>query len=116
MTMPKFLLRGGAYQVEAAIAALHDDAARAEQTDWAQILAWYDDLVALIADPVRQDPAAVLGERTAGTPSAAPYTSSTATCPPPPPPTPRPPTGPRAPGMRPPHPPAARAGAAELFS
>src|SRR5256885_9965 len=39
--------RPGRYQVEAAIAALHDDAASAEQTDWPQILAWHDDLVAL---------------------------------------------------------------------
>src|SRR3954449_4080903 len=51
----------GRYQVEAAIAALHDDAASAEETDWLQILAWYDDLVALSGEPVRQDPAAVLG-------------------------------------------------------
>jgi predicted RNA polymerase sigma factor len=50
----------GRYQVEAAIAALHDDAASAEETDWPQILAWYDDLVALTEDPVRQDPAAML--------------------------------------------------------
>jgi RNA polymerase sigma factor (sigma-70 family) len=57
--------RPGRYQVEAAIAALHDDAASAEETDWPQILAWYDDLVALSADPVRQDPAAVLGRAVA---------------------------------------------------
>ena len=57
--------RPGRYQVEAAIAALHDDAARAEETDWPQILAWYDDLVALAEDPVRQDPAAVLGRAVA---------------------------------------------------
>ena len=59
------LERPGRYQVEAAIAALHDDAARAEETDWPQILAWYDDLVALSDDPVRQDPAAVLGRAVA---------------------------------------------------
>jgi RNA polymerase sigma factor (sigma-70 family) len=53
--------RPGRYQIEAAIAALHDDAPSAEETDWPQILAWYDDLVALSADPARQDPAAVLG-------------------------------------------------------
>src|SRR5947207_13081331 len=53
--------RPGRYQVEAAIAALHDDAASVEETDWPQILAWYDDLVALADDPVPQDPAAVLG-------------------------------------------------------
>ena len=57
--------RPGRYQIEAAIAALHDDAARAEETDWPQILAWYDDLVALTDDPVRQDPAAVLGRAVA---------------------------------------------------
>jgi RNA polymerase sigma factor (sigma-70 family) len=57
--------RRGRYQIEAAIAALHDDAANAEETDWPQILAWYDDLVALTDDPVRQDPAAVLGRAVA---------------------------------------------------
>jgi RNA polymerase sigma factor (sigma-70 family) len=57
--------RPGRYQVEAAISALHDDAASAEETDWPQILAWYDDLVALTDDPVRQDPAAVLGRAVA---------------------------------------------------
>jgi predicted RNA polymerase sigma factor len=59
------LQRPGRYQIEAAIAALHDDAASAEETDWPQILAWYDDLVALTEDPVRQDPAAVLGRAVA---------------------------------------------------
>ena len=44
---------------------LHDDPASAEETDWPQILAWYDDLVALTDDPVRQDPAAVLGRSVA---------------------------------------------------
>ncbi len=57
--------RPGRYQIEAAITALHDDAASAEETDWPQILAWYDDLVALTVDPVRQDPAAVLGRAVA---------------------------------------------------
>ena len=57
--------RPGRYQVQAAIAALHDDAANAAETDWQQILAWYDDLVALSEDPVRQDPAAVLGRAVA---------------------------------------------------
>src|SRR4051795_10055986 len=59
------LERPGRYQIEAAIAALHDDAQSAEETDWAQILAWYDDLVALSEDPVRQDPAAALGHAVA---------------------------------------------------
>jgi predicted RNA polymerase sigma factor len=57
--------RPGRYQIEAAIAALHDDAATTAETDWPQILAWYDDLVALTADPVQQDPAAVLGRAVA---------------------------------------------------
>lgn len=55
----------GRYQLEAAIAALHDDAASAEETDWPQILSWYDELVALTDDPVRSDPAAVLGRAVA---------------------------------------------------
>ncbi|HEX8101764.1 MAG TPA: DUF6596 domain-containing protein [Solirubrobacteraceae bacterium] len=59
------LQRPGRYQIEAAIAALHDDAAGAEETDWPQILDWYDDLVALTGDPVRHDPAAVLGRAVA---------------------------------------------------
>lgn len=57
--------RRGRYQIEAAIAALHDDAASGEETDWPQILSWYDDLVALTDDPVRQDPTAVLGRAVA---------------------------------------------------
>ena len=57
--------RPGRYQIEAAVAALHDDAASAQETDWPQILAWYDDLVALADDSVRQDPAAVLGRAVA---------------------------------------------------
>ncbi len=55
----------GRYQLEAAIAALHDDAASADETDWPQILAFYDDLVALSADPAREDPAAMLGRAVA---------------------------------------------------
>jgi RNA polymerase sigma factor (sigma-70 family) len=55
----------GRYQIEAAIAALHDDAASAEETDWPQILAWYDDLIGLSDDPVHEDPAAVLGRAVA---------------------------------------------------
>jgi RNA polymerase sigma-70 factor (ECF subfamily) len=36
--------RAGPYQVQAAIAALHATAARASETDWAQIMALYEDL------------------------------------------------------------------------
>jgi RNA polymerase sigma factor (sigma-70 family) len=57
--------RPGRYQIEAAIAALHDDAASYEETDWPQILGWYDDLVARTDDPVHEDPAAVLGRAVA---------------------------------------------------
>ncbi len=42
----------GAYQLQAAIAALHDEAARAQDTDWPQILALYDLLVRLVQDPM----------------------------------------------------------------
>ena len=44
--------RRGEYQLQAAIAALHDDAPTAEETDWAQILEWYDELVALTDNPI----------------------------------------------------------------
>jgi RNA polymerase sigma factor (sigma-70 family) len=43
--------RRGEYQIQAAIAALHDDAPTAAQTDWPQILAWYDELVTLTGNP-----------------------------------------------------------------
>ena len=39
--------RLGPYQAQAAIAALHDDARTADETDWPQILEWYDELVRL---------------------------------------------------------------------
>jgi predicted RNA polymerase sigma factor len=42
----------GEYQIQAAIAALHDDAASASETDWVQILAWYDELLELTGNPV----------------------------------------------------------------
>ncbi|GIJ79044.1 RNA polymerase sigma factor, sigma-70 family [Micromonospora phaseoli] len=42
----------GPYQVQAAIAALHDEAPTAEKTDWAQILALYEVLEGLSASPV----------------------------------------------------------------
>ncbi|WP_460864331.1 RNA polymerase sigma factor [Rhodococcus aerolatus] len=57
--------RPGRYQLEAAVAALHDDAATAAETDWVQVLAFYDDLVALSDDPVRQDPATLLSRAVA---------------------------------------------------
>ena len=55
--------RPGEYQIQAAIAALHDDAATAAETDWPQILAWYDDLVALTDNPMAAlSRAVVVGE------------------------------------------------------
>jgi RNA polymerase sigma factor (sigma-70 family) len=44
--------RAGPYQVQAAIAALHDEAVRAEDTDWPQILALYGVLERLSPNPV----------------------------------------------------------------
>jgi RNA polymerase sigma factor (sigma-70 family) len=42
----------GPYQLQAAIAALHDEAPTAEQTDWPQILALYDVLTTIAPGPV----------------------------------------------------------------
>jgi predicted RNA polymerase sigma factor len=42
----------GPYQVQAAIAALHDEAPTAEDTDWPQILALYDLLAQLAPGPI----------------------------------------------------------------
>lgn len=42
----------GTYQVQAAIAAVHDEAARAEDTDWPQILALYEVLLRLADNPM----------------------------------------------------------------
>jgi RNA polymerase sigma factor (sigma-70 family) len=44
--------RVGEFQAQAAIAALHADARTAEETDWVQIVEWYDELVRLTDSPV----------------------------------------------------------------
>ncbi|UWX98461.1 RNA polymerase subunit sigma-24 [Arthrobacter zhaoxinii] len=44
--------RLGEYQAQAAVAALHADAQKAEETDWPQIVQWYDELVRLTGSPV----------------------------------------------------------------
>ncbi|MFD5704460.1 RNA polymerase sigma factor [Streptomyces lasiicapitis] len=44
----------GVYQLQAAIAALHDEAERAEDTDWPQILALYDILVRRAPEPMAE--------------------------------------------------------------
>jgi predicted RNA polymerase sigma factor len=42
----------GAYQLQAAIAAVHDEAARVEDTDWPQILALYELLMNMSDNPM----------------------------------------------------------------
>jgi RNA polymerase sigma-70 factor, ECF subfamily len=42
----------GPYQIQAAINAVHSDADRADRTDWRQILALYDQLIAIAPSPV----------------------------------------------------------------
>jgi RNA polymerase sigma factor (sigma-70 family) len=44
--------RVGEYQAQAAVAALHADAASAAETDWPQVLEWYDELSRLTDSPV----------------------------------------------------------------
>ena len=53
----------GEYQAQAAIAALHADAPRVEETDWVQILEWYDELLRFADTPiVRLNRAVAVGE------------------------------------------------------
>ena len=55
--------RLGEYQAQAAIAALHADAPRVEETDWVQIVEWYDELLAITDSPVvRLNRAVALGK------------------------------------------------------
>ncbi|TPG17407.1 RNA polymerase sigma factor [Pedococcus bigeumensis] len=44
--------RLGEFQVQAAIAALHADARSTAETDWTQVLEWYDELARLTDSPV----------------------------------------------------------------
>jgi predicted RNA polymerase sigma factor len=44
--------RLGEFQAQAAVAALHADARTAEETDWVQIVEWYDELVRLTDSPI----------------------------------------------------------------
>ncbi|HRA33256.1 MAG TPA: sigma factor [Thermomicrobiales bacterium] len=61
--------RLGEFQAQAAIAALHADAQTTEETDWAQIVEWYDELLRLTDNPVvRLNRAVAVGE--AGGPPA----------------------------------------------
>ncbi|RDI63838.1 RNA polymerase sigma factor [Nocardia pseudobrasiliensis] len=55
--------RLGEYQAQAAIAALHADARHAAETDWVQIVEWYDELLHLTGSPVvRLNRAVAVGE------------------------------------------------------
>jgi RNA polymerase sigma factor (sigma-70 family) len=55
--------RLGEYQAQAAIAALHADARAADETDWVQIVEWYDELVRITDSPVvRLNRAVAVGE------------------------------------------------------
>jgi len=55
--------RLGEFQAQAAIAALHADARTVAETDWVQIVEWYDELVRLTGNPVaRLNRAVALGE------------------------------------------------------
>lgn len=53
----------GEYQAQAAIAALHADAQSAAETDWVQIVEWYDELLRITGSPVvRLNRAVAVGE------------------------------------------------------
>lgn len=55
--------RLGEFQAQAAIAALHADARTAAETDWVQIVEWYDELAGLTDNPVvRLNRAVAVGE------------------------------------------------------
>lgn len=55
--------RLGEFQAQAAIAALHADAPTVEETDWVQIVEWYDELARLTDSPVvRLNRAVAVGE------------------------------------------------------
>jgi RNA polymerase sigma factor (sigma-70 family) len=59
--------RLGPFQAQAAIAALHADARRPEETDWVQIVEWYDELRRLDDSPVvRLNRAVAVGETDGG--------------------------------------------------
>jgi RNA polymerase sigma factor (sigma-70 family) len=63
--LQRALSRGrlGEYQAQAAIAALHCDARSTAETDWVQVVEWYDELVTLTDSPVhRLNRAVAVGE------------------------------------------------------
>ncbi len=55
--------RLGEFQAQAAVVALHADAPRAQETDWVQVVSWYDELLRLTGSPVvRLNRAVAVGE------------------------------------------------------
>ena len=58
--------RPGPYQVQAAIQAVHSDATTANETDWAQVVALYDQLLAIRPDPIARLNRAVAVAEVAG--------------------------------------------------
>ena len=55
--------RLGEYQAQAAIAALHADAVSHDETDWVQVVEWYDELLKITDNPVvRLNRAVAVGE------------------------------------------------------
>jgi RNA polymerase sigma factor (sigma-70 family) len=55
--------RLGEFQAQAAIAALHADAPTVDQTDWTQIVEWFDELIRLTDNPIaRLNRAVAVGE------------------------------------------------------
>jgi RNA polymerase sigma-70 factor (ECF subfamily) len=68
----RLLARGepGPFQIQAAINAVHSDAASAAETDWAQILALYDQLMTLAPSPIVAMNRAIVIAETAGAEAA----------------------------------------------
>jgi predicted RNA polymerase sigma factor len=55
--------RHGEFEARAAIAALHADTPTAQETDWVQVVEWYDELGRLTDSPaVRRNRAVAVGE------------------------------------------------------
>ena len=74
--------RLGELQAQAAIAALHADARTVEETDWVQIVEWYDELVRLTGSPVaRLNRAVAVGEADGPRLAWPPWRDSTPPCP-----------------------------------
>ncbi len=62
--------RPGPYQIQAAIAAVHSDASASGDTDWAQIVALYDQLTAVAPNPIVELNRAIAIAESGDTPSA----------------------------------------------